>query len=138
MPFFLPSGEDLTPFLRTYPARPNRWDALLAAIQTPNEDGFKAYIAVLTDPELEGLTEPEIRRLARVDDAERFVLVADAVTQADNEFPILVVDLSREGLPSFRVTAKCLWSVQNNLSLANMDWQELSEATDPDGVFRDC
>ena len=138
MPFILPSGEYLTPFLRTGHSRPDRWDALLTSIDTPNEDGFKAYIAVLTDPELEGLTEREIRHLARVKDAERFVLVADAATLADDEFPILVVDLSGEGLPSFRVTAKCLWSVQNNLSLANMDWDEFSEATDPDGVYRDC
>lgn len=138
MPFILPSGEYLTPLLRTDYARPDRWDTLLASINTPNEDGFKAYVAVLTDPELEGLTDQEIRRLPRVDDASRFVLVADAVTQAEDEFPILVVDLSDEGLPSFRVTAKCLWSVQNNLSLANMDWEEFSEATDPDGVYRAC
>ena len=27
-------------------------------------------------------------------------------------------------------------SVQNNLSLGNMDWEEFAEWTDPDGVFR--
>jgi hypothetical protein len=66
------------------------------------------------------------------------VLVADKRALADDEFPILVVDISGENLPSFRVACKCLWAVQNNLSLANMDWAEFSEATALDGVYRDC
>ena len=138
MPFILPSGQDLTPLLRTDGTRPDRWSALLACIETPTDLGFQAYVAVLTDPELEGLTEEEIGRLPRADNAMRFVLVADELAQADDDFPILVVDISGEGRPSFRVTCKCLWAVQNNLWLANMDWEEFSEATDADGVYRGC
>jgi hypothetical protein len=66
------------------------------------------------------------------------VLGADAVAQANDEFPILVVDTSGEDRPSFRVTARCLWAVENNLSLANMDWEEFAASVDPDGVYRDC
>lgn len=111
---------------------------MLACIETPSDLGFRAYVAVLADPELEGLTEQEIRRLRRADDAEQFVLVADGLAQATDEFPILVVDISDEVRPSFRVACRCLWAVQNNLSLANMDWEEFSEETDPDGVYRGC
>ena len=138
MPFILPSGESFTPLLRTDHTRPDRWAALLACIETPTKQGFRAYVAVLTDPKLEGMTEQEIRRLPRANDAERFVLVADGLAQADDDFPILVMDMSGEGRPSFRVACKCLWAVQNNLSLANMDWEEFSAATDPDGVYRGC
>ena len=136
--FILPSGENLTPLLRTDHTRPDRWAALLACIETPTDAGFQAYVAVLTDPELEGLTEQEIRRLPRANDAGSFVLVADVRAQADDDFPILVMDISGRGRPSFRVACKCLWAVQNNLSLANMDWEEFSGATDTDGVYRGC
>lgn len=138
MPFILPSGADFTPLLRTDHTRPDRWAALLACIETPTRDGFRAYVAVLTDPQLEGLTEQEIRRLPRADNAKRFVLVADGLAQADDDFPILVVDVSGKDRPSFRAACKCLWAVENNLSLANMDWEEFSGATDPDGVYRGC
>lgn len=138
MPFILPSGEYLTPLLRTDQTRPERWDALLACIAAPSELGFQASVDPLTHSELEGLTEQDIRRVPRANNAERFVLVADATAQGDDEFPILVVDISGEGKPSFRVTCKCLWAVQNNLSLGNMDWEDFSESTDPDGVYRGC
>jgi hypothetical protein len=138
MPFTLPSGDDSTPLLRSDPTRPDRWTALLARIATPNAYGFLPYVTVLEDPALIGLTEEQIRDLPRVTSAERFVLIADELTLSDDDFPILVVDLSGENRPSFRVTAACLWSVQNNLSLANMDWEEFSESTDAAGVYRDC
>ncbi|MEO6701722.1 MAG: hypothetical protein ABI140_02000 [Jatrophihabitantaceae bacterium] len=44
-------------------------------------------------------------------------------------------DLDEERSP-FRVTAAELWSVENNLNLANMDWDDFAGAADSDGVFR--
>src|SRR5688500_11707496 len=41
--------------------------------------------------------------------------------QEDDAFPILVVDTVGQGRQSFRVAGRCLWAVENNLSLANMD-----------------
>ena len=29
-----------------------------------------------------------------------------------------------------------VWSIENNLSIANMDFFEFADRTDPDGVFR--
>ena len=138
MSFKLPSGEYATPLLRTDSTQPDRWHALLSCIRTPNEHGFLANVAVMTDPALQGLTERDIRDLPREHNAALFVLVADGPAQSDGDHPILVVDLSGEDLPSFRVAGKCLWAVENNLSLANMDWEEFSDAIDDDGVYRDC
>ena len=136
--FTLPSSEDATPLLRTDASRPDRWAALLAAIRVPNEHGFLAFVAPLADPALEGLTEARIRELPRAVNAETFVLVADAHALDDDAFPILVIDLSGDERPSFRVTARCLWAVQNNLSIANMDWEDFTSATDAAGVVLDC
>jgi len=55
--------------------------------------------------------------------------------------PIQVVNLydyragPRSG-DTFRVIPSEMWSVQNNLSLANMDWAEFADSTDEDGIFR--
>ncbi len=136
--FRLPSGELATPLLRTDGSRPDRWDALLASIRTPNAFGVLANVTPITDPALEGLAQADLRRLPRDDEAASFVLVADAVALDDPEFPILVVDISGEDQPSFRVTAACLWAVENNLSLANVDWEEFLNATGDDGVLRTC
>ncbi|GAA2725940.1 MULTISPECIES: hypothetical protein [Streptomyces] len=34
-------------------------------------------------------------------------------------------------------TPGALWSIENNLSLSNMDFDEFVDAADEDGVFRD-
>jgi hypothetical protein len=49
---------------------------------------------------------------------------------------LLVVDLKRRPGRSFRVIVQELWGVENNLSLANMDFEEFADSCDPDGVFR--
>jgi hypothetical protein len=54
----------------------------------------------------------------------------------DPEHPVLVVDLYSEPGRSFRVVPSEMWGVENNLSLANMDFEEFADAVDRDGVFR--
>jgi hypothetical protein len=54
----------------------------------------------------------------------------------DHERPVLVVDLSQEPGRTFRVIPGQMWGVENNLSLANMEFSEFADNVDPDGVFR--
>jgi hypothetical protein len=37
---------------------------------------------------------------------------------------------------TFRVIPGEIWGVENNLSLANMDFAEFADSTDRDGLFR--
>ncbi|MFF0717196.1 DUF6924 domain-containing protein [Micromonospora sp. NPDC003816] len=37
---------------------------------------------------------------------------------------------------TFRVVPSEMWSVQNNLTIANMDWEDFAENVDGDGIFR--
>jgi hypothetical protein len=136
MTFTLPVSDHGTPLLRTDNGSADRWNALLECIARPSLEGFLAEVVPVTDPALDGLTDEAVRRLARSATGPFFALVADAVAQGHHEFPILVVDLSGRDRPSFRVTCRWLWSVENNLSLANMAWEEFAESVDPDGVFR--
>mgnify|MGYP000132335464 FL=1 len=49
--------------------------------------------------------------------------------------PIQVIDLSTESRRPFRCIARELWGVDNNLNIANMDWQEFADKTNRDGVL---
>jgi hypothetical protein len=42
----------------------------------------------------------------------------------------------RTGQPYGATSPSELWAVENNLKIANMDWQEFAAAVDEDGVFR--
>ena len=130
----LPKTEDSL-VLRTDFSDDAAWDALCAAIQEPNEEGFKAYVYCVSDPAYGGLTVEELVALARGGD-KTFAFVADRTTFTDLERPILVVDLYEESGRTFRVIPREMWGVQNNLSLANMDFEEFADSVDSDGVFR--
>ncbi len=52
------------------------------------------------------------------------------------ERPVLVLDLESEPGQTFRAIPSQMSAVENNLSIANMDFEEFGDATDPDGIFR--
>lgn len=61
---------------------------------------------------------------------------ADTKTLTDPELPIIAVDLSEEIGQTFRVIPSEMWSVENNLSICNMGFEEFKESIDQDGIFR--
>jgi hypothetical protein len=136
--FILPPSGDATLLLRTEYSMEDRWRELLSAIATPSPDGFLANVRAVSDPRLDAQTADDVWRLAKVGERRTLTLVADARAQTDEGFPILVVDTFGPDQRSFRVTAACLWAVENNLSLANLDWKDFADNVDPDGVYRAC
>ena len=92
-------------------------------------------LRVVDDSRFEGRTVAEL--LAADDWPDAAVLfVADRQALSTAEHPILCVDLLEERGRSFRCAASQVCGVENNLSLANMDFEEFVENTDADGVFR--
>jgi succinylarginine dihydrolase len=94
-----------------------------------------------------GLTASRLLKMvpAEVHHAVAFLVDAEALTHSDR--PILVINLFDyvEGLDNgegpqygatFRVVPSEMWSVQNNLTISNMDWAEFAENVDSDGIFR--
>jgi hypothetical protein len=63
-------------------------------------------------------------------------MVADRVAHTEPDHALLVVDLHKEPGRTFRVVPSEAWGVENNLSLANMDFEEFADAVDEHGVFR--
>lgn len=121
--------------LRTDYSDDAAWAALCEAVQQPNEDGFMAYVECLSDTTYDRLTVEQLVALCPKGDRS-FAFLADEKTFADPERPILVVDLYDQPGRTFRVIPREMWGVENNLSLANMDYFEFAESVDPDGVFR--
>ena len=106
----------------------------MGAIAHPSADGFLANISVVDDKSFEGAT-PEGLVGAMSGSQHSVMFVADSTTMDKDDRPILCIDLVSNA-PHFRVVPKHLWSVANNLSLANMGFAEFAESADIDGVFR--
>lgn len=127
----LPLTSD-APFVRTDFSNLAAWRELLAAVRTESEDGFLANITVVDDA---GFAGAEPGALAESAGKHAVLFVADALTLSHADKPILCIDPSAPQ-NSFRVVPGELWGVENNLSLANMDWEEFAGAVDADGIFR--
>jgi hypothetical protein len=61
--------------------------------------------------------------------------VADTTTMEHRDRPILCINLFASQ-QQFRVIPSELLAVENNLSLANMDYEEFADAVDAEGIFR--
>lgn len=117
------------------------WRATVEAASQPWDLGggviTGAHLLVVDDAAFDGLTFVE---LAEVIDGPPpyYVFLADSDTIADPEHSILAVDTSGDSanFPAFRVHPSQMPSVENNLSLANMDFEDFASAVGADGVFR--
>ena len=113
------------------------WDAIGAAIRQPTEEGWGARVELLDDAAYRGLTKEQLLNLIPEGDQRPFfLLIVDDVTVHSPEHPILVVDVWHEPGREFRAAPRAVQSIENNLSLANMDFAEFADAADDDGIFR--
>jgi hypothetical protein len=113
------------------------WAAIGAAILQLTEEGFGAHVEFVDDTAYRGLSKDQLLDLVP-EDEERpfFLMIVDDVTVRSPEHPILVVDLWREPGRGFRAVPAAVQSIENNLSIANMDFAEFADAVDEDGIFR--
>jgi hypothetical protein len=145
----LPLGGAL--LVRTDFSDDGAWDQVREEAQREyGPDGFQACVEPVSDPAWDGATWETVKAAAPVGEAGPSVLfIADSITLASPEHPILVVDLQDKYLSlaefpeiaehtPFRCIPPALWSVENNLSIANLDWEDFAEDTDDDGVHRGC
>jgi hypothetical protein len=100
---------------------------------TPNEDDFLANVHFVDDPSHRELTAEQLAALAP---AESLLIVADRAAVTSPGKPLLVIHLTEQGTDELRLIAEELWSIENNISLGNMDWESFADSVDHDGVFR--
>lgn len=109
------------------------WEALQAALDTPTEDGSSAHLSPV---EHRRWDHASVDDLAAAAPPHVLLAVADATTFATPEMPLLVLEKADDGVRQMRVAPRAMASVENNLSIANMDWEEFADSADADGVFR--
>jgi hypothetical protein len=142
----LPTG---TLLVRTDFTDDDAWDQVRdEATREYQPDGFCANVEPVSDPQWASATWEALKAATLVDDTGPTVLfIADSITFASPEHPILVVDLDDKILSvaefpeiadrtPFRCIPSELWGVENNLSISNLDWEDFADAVDSDGVFR--
>ncbi|MFJ4122224.1 DUF6924 domain-containing protein [[Kitasatospora] papulosa] len=148
----LPDTDD-TLLIRTDYSDQAAWQALLTAVTTPNKNGFLANVHVVDDVAYSDLTTEQAVSMARA--RGDLLIVADTTALTGPEMPLLAVlpfdededddydedededddDETKQEHGELRVIAAELWSIENNISLANMDWEDFVNAAH-EGVFR--
>ncbi|MFD6189677.1 DUF6924 domain-containing protein [Streptomyces sp. NPDC060275] len=122
--------------MRTDFSADDAWVSVRTALYSPSRDGFLANVALVDDRRYEGLVPEQALDLIVAEYRHPLLVLADSVAFASAELPLLVVDLRGERGRCVRVVAAELWSIENNLSEANMDFEEFAGAVGDDGVFR--
>jgi hypothetical protein len=133
----LPKTKD-SPVIRADFKDDEVWQSICEAIEKLDTElfEFKAYVEYIEGPEYAGLSSEELRALVPPGWDRTFMFVVDGVALSHPEQPILVVDLYDEPGRTFRVIPSEMWAVENNLSIANMQFSSFADHTDPDGIYR--
>lgn len=130
----LPVSEN-APVIRTDFSNEAAWRAIRSEIARPH-DVFQANVDFIDDRRFEGKSGGQIMEEAPPGYDHLFVILVDARAIADPEHSVLVVDLYEGSGRSFRALPSQIGGIENNLSIANMDFAEFADHVAADGVFR--
>jgi hypothetical protein len=130
----IPSSENAL-LIRTDFSDQSAWTKLKTAVSEPG-DPFVFAMEVVDDRANSGVTVEQLMEALPEDYLHSFLVVADSASISESDFPLLVVDLAEERGRQFRAVAAQVASIDNNLSIANMGFEEFADAVDDGGVFR--
>lgn len=134
--------------VRTDFSSDDAWQQVAGEATRENEDGFRAYAEPVSDRAFDAASWEAVKAAVPASsDGASVLFIADSTSLSAPDHPILVVDLSDTFLPAtefpeiagrtpFRCIPSELWSVDNNLNIANMDWEDFAGPAGEDGVFR--
>ena len=129
-------GPGPTILLRTDFTNEAAWSVIYEEVTTPSEDGFLPYLHIIDDLQYEDATPEDIIALSPEAPETVLILVADEIAMTPPDHALLAIDLLEEPGRTLRLLPSVAWSLENNLTLANMGWEEFAEALDENGVFR--
>jgi hypothetical protein len=121
--------------IRTDFSSQTAWESLVAAVREPSEP-FICNMEFLEDQENAGATLDQLTTAIPDDYPHSFIVVADATAISQPDHPLLVVDLLDEPGRKFRALATEIPAIENNLSVANMSFEEFADQVDETGIFR--
>jgi hypothetical protein len=128
--------DPATPVVRTDFSDEAAWKQIQKAVTAKYSMGFSAHVRFIDDRQYDGQSGQALLQSIPGLDQYGCVFVADATAMTAEEHHLLVLDPTHPTGRTFRVIPSEAWSVENNLAIANMDYDEFANAADPDGVFR--
>lgn len=155
--------SDSTPLVRTDFTSDPAWQTVVTAVSKPvdfddpenadpGDGGYAPNLTVVDDRAFEGLSAAVLGEAFQPgEDAFGYALLADGRSMAEalagGELTVDYVDLSITDPEeaelfdsfmgrSFRCAAAEIASIEANLSIANLDFRDFADGTEPDGVFR--
>jgi hypothetical protein len=111
------------------------WESICATIKEPVGE-FHANVDFLDEVQCSGLTKDQLLALVRENYGQSFIIVADREAISFPHYPLLIVQLHEGDGQEFRAIPSQVQAIENNLSIANMGFEEFAEAIDSSGVFR--
>lgn len=129
-------GADASLLVRTNFTDDAAWAKLCALVQAPSQEDYRAELICMSDRQLENVAPKTIARQVYQDLGHSVVFVADDRAMNDPDHPILCVSADDAVVASFRVVPEEIWAPENNLRIANLDFEDFVNATDAGGVFR--
>ena len=130
----IPTSENAL-LIRTDFSDQSAWQKLKAAASAADEPFF-FNMEIVDDRANSGATVEQVMEALPEDYPHSFIVVADSAAVSQPDFPLIVVDLGEERGRLFRAVAAQVASIDNNLSIANMGFEEFADAVDGGGVFR--
>ena len=130
----IPSSENAL-LIRTDFSDQSAWKKLAAAVSKPAEP-FIFRMEIVDDRSNSGASVERLMGALPEDYPHSFIVVADSAAISQPDYPLLVVDLLVERGRQFRAVAAQVASIDNNLAIANMGFEEFAELVDESGVFR--
>jgi hypothetical protein len=132
------------------------WDRVCSQIAEPQtENRFLAYVQFVDDTRYIGKSIGDVVRMLPDNYPGSFCFIVDDGTFSSDEHTIAVVsflpewneelagfdrkppcEIENKQIKHFRARPSTIQSIQNNLSLANMDFEDFANYVDDDGVYR--
>jgi len=126
---------DVTPVVRTDYSDDEAWATVRRDMEAPSDEGFVAALEFLDSPDFDGLTPDQIRSSMPASHQGKLVFIVDSDAIGGPTHAVLVVDLHDPPHESFRATPRAVQAIQNNLPIANMDWEDFAVPAGRFGVF---
>jgi hypothetical protein len=124
-----------TPLIRTDFSDDAKWLEIIRIIRDPAAE-FHAFVESIEERDLADKTTSEVLALLPTNHQYAVIFIIDRATISHPELPILAVNPMPNLDKTIRVIPRELWGIENNLSIANMDFDEFASNADSDGIFR--
>jgi hypothetical protein len=157
--FLMSNRDEQNPWvIRISFSNPQVWTRIKTLVAAPQLDTvsgmeFSANVRFIEQPAFADLSCHDIVRSLPAEYPGFVVFVVDEQTIEHQEHPLAVIGFAPQGDKSadfarkpsqtpdqdikyFRATPSAIQSIENNLSIANMDFEDFVNAVGKDGVFR--